>query len=91
LPKGSSRAVKAAVSSPAIFLVSSGSPKFLSELEHQYFPVLETRFASEICGYFDSDVWNRLTLQVCHKEEYVREAVVAVVALQKTLDKVQHV
>ncbi|KAH6696759.1 hypothetical protein BKA61DRAFT_248791 [Leptodontidium sp. MPI-SDFR-AT-0119] len=70
-----------------LFVPPLPSPR--SEDEHRYFRVFESRTASELTGYFESDVWNRLILQACHRESYVWHAVVAIGALHKSLNMSQ--
>jgi hypothetical protein len=90
LPKHS-RVLKAPNQLPITIHGASGGPAFGSELERQYFSVFQSRTAAELCGFFESDIWSRLILQVCHREDYARHAVIAIGALHKTLEGTQHV
>ena len=54
-----------------------------------YFKVFQDRAALELSGYFDTDFWGRTMLQICHKEEFARHAVIALGALSETMDVVR--
>ena len=56
-----------------------------------YFKVFQDRAALELSGYFDTDFWGRTMLQICHKEEFARHAVIALGALSETMDVVRTV
>lgn len=62
---------------------------FLDETEARYFNIFQERTAREISGFFDSDVWSRSILQVCHEEGFARHAIIALGALYLTIDSVQ--
>ena len=53
-------------------------------MEYNYFEFFRDKTALELSGYFDTDVWNRLVLQICHEEDFARQAVIAIGALTKT-------
>jgi hypothetical protein len=54
------------------------------EDEASYFVTFRDRTSRELSGYFESAVWNRLILQVCHAEPFARHCAVAIGALTKT-------
>ncbi|KAF8861635.1 hypothetical protein BDZ45DRAFT_740095 [Acephala macrosclerotiorum] len=60
--------------------------RFHREDERRYFNVFETKTAPELTGFFKSRIWNRLMLQASHEELYAWHAVVAIGALQRTLE-----
>lgn len=47
-----------------------------------------SRTAPILSGYFDSNFWNRLLLQVCHSEPTIRGAVMAVSSIHKQYEAV---
>ena len=69
-----------------IIIQPSARPELQDEDEYRYFKIFRDRTASELSGYFESNVWDRLILQVCHEEPFARHAVVAIGALNKTLE-----
>lgn len=64
---------------PAITLDPTGQ-LFASQKEWQYFQLYRTEAAPELTGIFSQSLWNRIMLQACHGEAFVREAVVAISA-----------
>ena len=48
------------------------------EKEYWYFDFFRTRTAPMLSGYFDSDSWSRLVVQISHCEPTVRHAIMAV-------------
>ncbi|KAK7749518.1 hypothetical protein SLS53_000093 [Cytospora paraplurivora] len=70
---------------PTLYYRPSGNP--FNEKEGLYFQLFRSHTADELSGYFDSVFWSRLVLQECHVEKAIRDAVVALGALYKTLDK----
>lgn len=64
-------------------------PSFHNETEYRYFKVFQDQTAAELSGYFDSNVWNRSILQLCHEEVFARQAVIAIGALHTTMEVVQ--
>jgi Fungal Zn(2)-Cys(6) binuclear cluster domain len=69
-----------------VYIQPSSSPRFDTDIEHQYFMIFQTKTAPELTGYFDTTVWNRKVLQACHDQAYARHAVVALGALWKAQD-----
>lgn len=57
-------------------------------IEHNYFDFFCNNTALDLSGYFDTDIWNRLVLQICSEEPFARQAVVAIGALTKSTDVV---
>ena len=60
-------------------------PEFRDD-EASYFVTFRDRTAQELSGHFESDVWKRLILQVCHVEPFAGHCAVAIGALTKTND-----
>ena len=60
-------------------------PEFQND-EASYFVTFRDRKSRELSGYFESDVWKRLILQVCHAEPFASHCAVAIGALTKTND-----
>jgi hypothetical protein len=68
------------------YIQPSSSPRFDSDIERQHFMIFQTKTAPNLTGYFDTTVWNRKVLQICHDQAYARHAVVGLGALWKALD-----
>ena len=62
--------------------------KFENEADYQYFQFFETKTAPNLSGYFDTDLWGRVILQACEHEEFARHGVLALSALNKTIETV---
>ncbi|TGO29635.1 hypothetical protein BPAE_0013g00880 [Botrytis paeoniae] len=65
------------------------SPQTLSfdhETQYQYFEFFKNKNASLLSGYFDTDFWERLVFQLCHQEESVKHAVVALGSLARNIE-----
>lgn len=60
--------------------------RFEHEYEHRYFDIFWTKCSTELSGFFETDVWNRLILQICHEEVYARRAVVAIGAVRRAME-----
>lgn len=67
----------------------SVNPRFQTATEYRYFKIFQDQAATELSGYFDSNVWSRSILQVCHEEEFARHAVIAIGALHAVMEAVQ--
>ncbi|CZR55417.1 uncharacterized protein PAC_05304 [Phialocephala subalpina] len=63
---------------------------FQADSEYAYFTAFKERAAPELSGYFDTKVWNRTILQMCHQEDFARHAVIALGALHTTMEMVQN-
>lgn len=61
---------------------------FQPESEHRYFKFFQSKTAAQLSGYFDTDIWERLILQACEHEEFARHGVLALSALNKTIETV---
>ena len=59
---------------------------FQTEDEHRYFLTFRDRTAMLLSEYFNSAVWNKLMLQLCHREAFIAHAIVAIGALDKTME-----
>jgi hypothetical protein len=57
-----------------------------SEDEARYFDFFTERTAHELSGFFDSTFWSRLVLQESHNVAAIRHAVIALGALNKSLE-----
>jgi hypothetical protein len=72
---------------PFNFLVQHPSHAlFQTEDENLHFKLFCDTTARALSGYFGSVVWNRLMLQLCHKERFIAYAIVAIGALDKTIE-----
>jgi hypothetical protein len=54
---------------------------FQNDLEHRCFRIFCDKFATQLGGNVESPVWNRLILQASEQEEAIRQAVIAIGAL----------
>jgi hypothetical protein len=70
-------------------LQPSAYPKFQTETDYIYFRTFQERTAVELTGYFETCLWDRAILQVCHEEEFALHGVIAIGALHTTLEIVQ--
>jgi hypothetical protein len=50
-------------------------------MEHRCFLVFQENAASQLSGYYETSVWDRVVLQACHEEQWARKVVVAIGAL----------
>ena len=64
----------------------SGRLSIEVELENRYFEHFQLKAASGFQGIMDWSIWNHLVLQLCHHEPFVRESVVAIGALIRSLE-----
>ena len=46
----------------------------------------QTETAASLSGYFETNIWGQVVLQLCHREQFARHAVVALAALNKTIE-----
>jgi hypothetical protein len=53
---------------------------FGNQEEWKYFQLFRSEAVGELVGFFEQPLWDRLILQACHTEVFVREAVVAISA-----------
>ena len=65
---------------------SSGNLSVEVELENRYFEHFQRKATSGFQGIMDWSVWNHLVLQLTHREPFVRESVVAIGALIRSLE-----
>ncbi|KAF2438279.1 hypothetical protein P171DRAFT_437326 [Karstenula rhodostoma CBS 690.94] len=56
-----------------------------TDVENQYLKYFQQETTSNFPSTWDWSVWNRLMLQGCHHEAFIRDAVVAIGALHKSL------
>jgi hypothetical protein len=56
-----------------------------SEIEHRYIQHFQNQTTSGFSLNFDNSLWNRLVLQICRHEPFVRHAVVAIGAISKSI------
>ncbi|KAH7330318.1 hypothetical protein BKA65DRAFT_404314 [Rhexocercosporidium sp. MPI-PUGE-AT-0058] len=57
-----------------------------TEDEHRYFQVFTERTAHELSGFYDPTFWTKLVLQESHSVPAIRHAVIALGALNKSLE-----
>jgi len=55
--------------------------RFADELEERYFRNFQRKTAAELAGIFDTTFWDRLLLQACHEEPFVKKIVMALSAV----------
>ena len=53
--------------------------------ERRYLHYFHTHAALDLAGYFDSNFWNRLVLQVSHSEPAIQHSLIALSSLHETL------
>jgi hypothetical protein len=58
---------------------------FPSDAHGRYFLIFRDDVVPELTGLLRSSVWNRIILQSCHWDSYVRDAVIALAALKESL------
>jgi len=63
---------------------------FRNEAESRYFKIFKESAAPELSGYFDTNVWTRTILQVCHAEPFALHAVIAIGALHTAISTAQN-
>ena len=73
---------------PSVLKPSSGS-RFQSQQEYRYFQTFCEKTVPTWAGLEEPDVWSRLVLQACERQESIRNAVIAIGALDQTLEAVQ--
>jgi hypothetical protein len=56
-----------------------------TEMENQYLKYFQQETTSDFPSIWDWSVWNHLMLQGCHHQTFIRDAVVAIGALHKSL------
>lgn len=57
---------------------------FENEIDYSYFVFFHENTAVELSGYFETDIWNCLVLQMAHEEPFARQAIIAIGALTMT-------
>jgi hypothetical protein len=73
----------------AIPLSHCPTPKFFTnDEEYRYFKVFCDTTASNLAEYLDSTLWNTIVLQGSEQESFIRDAVIALGALNKTVETV---
>jgi len=71
---------------PSLSLYGPSVNVHTSEDEARYFDFFTERTAHELSGFFDSTFWSRLVLQESHNVAAIRHAVIALGALNKSLE-----
>jgi Fungal specific transcription factor domain len=71
---------------PSVSLYGPSVNIHTSEDEARYFDIFSERTAHELSGFFDSTFWSRLVLQESHNVAAIRHAVIALGALNKSLE-----
>jgi len=59
----------------------SSELRFADDLEERHFRNFQMETAAELSGIFDTTFWNRLLLQACHEEPFVKKIVMALSAV----------
>lgn len=62
---------------------------FANDQEYRYFRLFCERTATTLASYFRGSLWNRIVLQACEDMPSIRHAIIALGALDKTLDITQ--
>jgi hypothetical protein len=62
------------------------SHRFANEQEYYYFMVFCNTTASNLAEYLDSSLWNTIVLQATEQEPFIRHAVIALGALNKSVE-----
>lgn len=76
---------------PHVISQPSSTPRFLNDTDYRYFELFRNETVSELSGFFDTDIWDRLILQYCHEEAFARQAAIAMGALTRaTAEDAQH-
>jgi hypothetical protein len=57
---------------------------FLNEQEYRYFGMFRESMAPLLSSYFNSGLWDRLILQACESNPSIRQAIIAIAALNRT-------
>ncbi len=74
---------------PMKVLQTPRSKLFASDEEYRYFCLFREKTASTLAGYFKDSLWSRLVLQACETTPSVRHAIIAIGALDMTLNATQ--
>jgi hypothetical protein len=88
-PKPSGSGVAMIPIKPPIPSISMYNPSIsihTSEDESRYFQIFIDHSAKELSGFFDPSFWTRLVLQESHTAPPIRHAVIAIGALNKSLE-----
>ena len=64
----------------------SGRISIKVEIENRYFDHFQRKTASGFQDIMDWTIWNHLVLQLCHQESFVRDSVIAIGALIRSLE-----
>lgn len=67
------------------------STTFANEQEYRYFRLFCEKTASGLGGYFNAVLWTELVLQACEDTPPIRHAIIAIGALDRTLDTTRRV
>jgi hypothetical protein len=62
---------------------------FQNSQEHRYFRFYCDQMASDLSGYFDLGLWDRIVLQACDQVPSIRHAVIALAALKSISEATQ--
>lgn len=74
---------------PKTILKTPERNPFANDQEYGYFSLFCAQTASTLAGYFRGSLWNRIVLQACEDMPPIRHAIIALGALDKTLDITQ--
>jgi len=87
--------IKASATSKSFQSLKSLLPRPLSdglpsnELDLLYFQLFQSYSTADLSGYFPSDFWNRLILQHSHYDTSIKDAIIAIGALYKSIEVAQ--
>lgn len=60
-----------------------------NELDFRYFQLFRAYSVADLSGYFQSDFWSRLLLQQSHYDSSIKDAIIAIGALYKSIEIAQ--
>ena len=70
-------------------LTAPSEPKFQTQQEYRCFQTFCEKTVFALAGLEEPDVWSRLVLQACERQESIKDTVVAIGALDQTLQAAQ--
>jgi hypothetical protein len=70
---------------PHLQYVRPSGISFANEAESLYFDLFRKELVPALSGALTSTIWETIILQACHAESFVRECVIALAALKKSL------
>jgi hypothetical protein len=61
-----------------------------NELDLQYLQLFQAYSTADLSSYFQSDFWSRLILQQIHYDASIKDAIIAIGALYKSIEVAQN-